>query len=65
MAILDYLKYADGDAKDKRALAVNAALELISVRIGATSPNGNHLDQELGKLSAYADLIQQALKKVE
>lgn len=62
MALLDYVKYENGSPSDKRALAVNAALELISVRIGATSPNGNHLDQELGKLSSYADKIQEALK---
>lgn len=62
MALLDFVKYENGSAADKRALAVNAALELISVRIGATSPNGNHLDQELGKLSSYADKIQEALK---
>ncbi|WP_054076315.1 hypothetical protein [Pseudomonas amygdali] len=61
MAILDYVKYENGSASDKRVLAVNAALELISVRIGATSPNGNHLDQELNRLSSYADKIQDAL----
>ncbi|WP_017255080.1 hypothetical protein [Pseudomonas tolaasii] len=62
MALLDYIRYENGSESDKRGLAVNAALELISVRIGATSPNGNHLDQELGKLAGYADKIQEALK---
>lgn len=62
MPILDYVKYSTVSDSDKRILAVNAALELISVRIGATSPNGNHLDTELGRLSGYADQIQAALK---
>jgi hypothetical protein len=62
MAILDYVKYDNGSQENRRALAVNAALELIAVRIGATSPNGNHLDIELGKLSGYADTIQKALE---
>ena len=54
--------FGPGSPESAREAAVAAALELISVRIGATSPNGNHLDHELGKLSAYADLIQDALK---
>lgn len=62
MAILDYVKYYTGDNSDKRALAVNAALELISARVGATSPNGSHLDVEISRLSEYTDKIQEALK---
>jgi hypothetical protein len=62
MALLDHVKYSNGNDSDQRALAVNAALELIAVRVGATSPNGNHLDVELNRLSQYADKIQEALK---
>jgi len=61
MAVLDYVKYANGDAADQRALAVNAGLELIQSRV-STLPTGTSLEVEIGKLSSYADKIQEALK---
>lgn len=64
MAVLDYVKYANGDDADKRVLAVNAGLELIQSRV-STLPTGTNLEVELGKLSKYADLIQAALSKAE
>lgn len=64
MAVLDYVKYANGDAADKRVQAVNAGLELIQSRI-STLPTGTSVEVELGKLSRYADLIQAAISKAE
>lgn len=54
--------YHELSPKNQRAIAVAAALDLIAVRIGATSPNGNHLGPEMDKLSSYADQIQKALE---
>ncbi|MFP5422370.1 MAG: hypothetical protein ACLGID_13005 [Gammaproteobacteria bacterium] len=53
--------YENASPARKRSIAVAAALDLISVRIGATSPNGNNLGAEMDKLSHYADQIQAAL----
>ncbi|MBB1617028.1 hypothetical protein A9978_31725 [Pseudomonas sp. UMC65] len=61
MALLDYVKYDNGSETDKRALAVNAALELIAVRI-TNNTTGGILESELSRLSGYADTIQSALK---
>jgi hypothetical protein len=54
--------YKDVHPLTQRAIAVAAALELIAVRVGAASANGNHLDVELNRLSTYADQIQSALE---
>ena len=49
------------DDKAKRAYAVAAALELIGTRV-LNNTTGGILGLELGKLSEYADTIQDALK---
>ncbi|MBC3375785.1 hypothetical protein HU762_17685 [Pseudomonas sp. SWRI92] len=48
------------DAAEKRAYAVAAALEVIAAK--ASSADATNLDREIGKLSEYADRIQEALK---
>lgn|GEM_PF-6550101 len=50
--------------QSQRAIAVGAALELIQSRVG-TLPTGTSLENELSKLSQYADKIQAALAKTE
>lgn len=45
----------------QRAIAVAAALELIQTRISANSYS-EVIDEEISKLSNYADQIQEALK---
>lgn len=45
----------------KRSIAVAAALELIAARVASAPVNGTQLDQEISRLSAYADQIQAAL----
>ncbi|MDQ0124688.1 hypothetical protein J2W17_003642 [Pseudomonas lini] len=60
MALLDDVKYANGDDADQRLLAVNAALELIAVRV-TNNTTGGILEAELSRLSQYADTIQAAL----
>ncbi|AVI85609.1 hypothetical protein PSPTOT1_3741 [Pseudomonas syringae pv. tomato T1] len=47
-------------AETARAHAVASALELISARVSSAA--SVHLDQEMEKLSTYADQIQAALK---
>lgn len=49
------------DAEILRKYAVAAALEVIAARAPAMSASGQ-LEHEMGKLSKYADLIQEALK---
>lgn len=46
----------------KRSIAVAAALELIAARVTSAPANGTQLDQEISRLSTYADQIQEALK---
>lgn len=48
------------DAAEKRAYAVAAALEVIAAK--ASGADATNLDREIGKLSEYADRIQEALK---
>ena len=50
-----------GSPEAQRDLAVAAALTLIQSRV-LNATGGNQLQWELGNLSAYADLIQEALK---
>ncbi|OPB16892.1 hypothetical protein BFW91_02055 [Pseudomonas fluorescens] len=50
------------DAADQRAYAVAAALEVIAVKAGQSGAHVTHLDTEMGRLSSYADKIQEALK---
>ena len=48
------------NASEKRAHAVAAALEVIAAK--ASGADSTNLDREMGKLSEYADRIQEALK---
>ena len=50
------------DAADQRAYAVAAALEVIAVKAGQSGAHVTRLDTEMGRLSSYADKIQEALK---
>ena len=50
------------DAADQRAYAVAAALEVIAVKAGQSGAHVTHLDTEMGRLSRYADKIQESLK---
>ncbi|OPA88717.1 hypothetical protein BFW86_16880 [Pseudomonas fluorescens] len=50
------------DAADQRAYAVAAALEVIALKAGQSGAHVTHLDTEMGRLSGYADKIQEALK---
>ncbi|WP_048399014.1 hypothetical protein [Pseudomonas weihenstephanensis] len=54
------LAYARLQPDTQRAIAVGAALELISNRV--LSSASVHLSQEMEKLATYADQIQEALK---
>ncbi|MGB3123575.1 MAG: hypothetical protein WBB95_07195 [Pseudomonas sp.] len=54
------LAYARLQPDTQRAIAVGAAVELISNRV--LSSASVHLSQEMEKLSDYADKIQEALK---
>lgn len=47
--------------ESQRALAVSAALELVSLNVQGANSSGT-LEAELKSLSNYADLIQDALK---
>lgn len=49
-------------AADQRAYAVAAALEVIAVKAGQSGAHVTHLDTEMGRLSSYADKIQEAFK---
>lgn len=49
-------------ADDQRAYAVAAALEVIAIKAGQSGAHITHLDTEMGRLSSYADKIQEALK---
>lgn len=60
MALLDHLKYENGSKTEKRAIVVNAALELILSK--SAGPEAASLSRELDNLSGYADKIQAALK---
>lgn len=53
--------YEHASPARKRSIAVAAALELIAARVTSAPANGTHLDQEMNRLNAYADLIQEAL----
>lgn len=55
--------YSTDDAKQRRAYAVAAALEVIHARAGTSGQSAINLEYEFGKLSSYADQIQQALAK--
>lgn len=48
--------------EDKRALAVSAALAVIQSKTANAPDNAVIVERELGRLSEYADLIQEALK---
>lgn len=48
--------------EDRRAYAVAAALEVIAVKAGQSGAHMTHLDREMGRLSEYADQIEEALK---
>ncbi|OSN39549.1 hypothetical protein [Pseudomonas syringae] len=50
------------DVEDQRAYAVAAALEVIAVKAGQSGAHMTHLEKEMGRLSVYADQIQEALK---
>lgn len=49
-------------AADAREAAVAAALVLIQAKVGNSPERSAILDEELKRLSSYADLIQQALE---
>ena len=51
-------------AADQRAYAVAAALEVIALKAGQSGAITTQLDVEFGRLSSYADQIQEALKAV-
>ncbi|KRW62348.1 hypothetical protein [Pseudomonas sp. TTU2014-080ASC] len=53
--------YPNASAERKRSIAVAAALELIAARVASSPVNGTQLDEELNRLSKYADQIQEAL----
>ncbi len=54
--------YDNASPARKRSIAVAAALEVIAARITSAPSNGTFLDQEIGRLSSYADQIQAALE---
>lgn len=62
MALLDHVKYDNGNDTDKRAIAVDVALQLILAKAGSSPDKTETLKRELGNLSEYADQIQDALK---
>lgn len=62
MALLDHVKYGNGNDTDKRALVVDVALQLILAKAGNSPDKTNTLIGEMGNLSTYADQIQEALK---
>jgi hypothetical protein len=62
MALIDQVKYKTGSEADKRVMAVNAALELIAVRV-TNNTTGGILEAELSRLSSYADTIQSAIQQ--
>ena len=53
---------ADYPADQRRAYAVAAALEVIAAKASQSGAHVTHLDREMGRLSVYADQIQEALK---
>lgn len=59
VSVIGNLSYAKLQPISQRAIAVGAALELISNRV--LSSASVHLSQELDNLSKYADQIQEAL----
>lgn len=61
--IFNASSYRTADAIGKRIHAVSAALELIAARVSSAPSNGTHLDEEMKKLSLYADKIQAAIEK--
>lgn len=52
--------YANAGQDGRRLWAVNAALELIAASVGSAAGTRDHLENEMNKLSKYADLIQAA-----
>ena len=52
----------DFDANEKRAFAVAAALEVIAAKATQSGAHLTNLDTEFGRLSDFADKIQEALK---
>jgi len=61
---IDLSKYYNHthSAEDKRALAVSAALSVIQSKAANSPENAVVVDKEMGRLSSYADKIQEALK---
>lgn len=53
---------SDGKPSVRREAAVAAALTLIHSKVGNSPERGAILHEEMGRLSAYADQIQEALK---
>ena len=51
--------YIQSGEEGKRLIAVEAAIDLIAVRV---STEGADLEGEMNRLSKYADQIQQAVK---
>jgi hypothetical protein len=51
-----------GSPEITREAAVAAALVLINSKVGNSPERGAILHEEMGRLSAYADQIQEALK---
>ncbi|ONH50976.1 hypothetical protein SAMN04490182_2070 [Pseudomonas cedrina] len=49
-------------SEDKRAIAVSAALALIHAKAANTPANCDIIKDEMARLGAYADQIQEALK---
>lgn len=54
--------FGPGSVEAQREAAVNAALTLINSKVGNSPERGGILHEEMGRLSAYADQIQEALK---
>lgn len=51
-----------GSAESTREAAVAAALVLINSKVGNSPERGGILQEEMGRLSTYADQIQAALE---
>ncbi len=61
---IDLSKYnlSSQSDKDKRALAVSAALAVIQSKVSNAPTNGGVVESEMKKLGTYADQIQEALQ---
>ncbi|MFQ6346022.1 hypothetical protein ACQRBV_22665 [Pseudomonas sp. R11F] len=61
---IDLSKYNNhtNSAEDKRAMAVSAALSIIQSKASNSPENAVVVDKEMGRLSSYADKIQEALR---